>query len=356
MRLHELLARRREEILNRWAEAVGGSASGEQVSRLELKDRMPAYLDELIATLRSGGAPEPEGCSPSAREHGLQRLRLGFDIGEVVREYGALHVCILDKAISEGLPIEHAEARVVTKCLSRATSDAVTQYVAQRDAEVQRSAAERLGFIAHELRNPLASAQMSFDVIRRRPEARELRPMVVLGRALARLTAMVDDTLAHAWLKIGAPLHAQPVDLRFLVEEIQSDVAVQAEEKGIRLSAMVEPMVLQADPRLLSSAISNLVRNAVKFTPEGGTVSTRACKRDERVLIEVEDECGGLPPGKTEELFGAGVQAGEDRSGFGLGLAITRQAAESHNGMVKVRNLPGKGCVFTLDLPALQPT
>ncbi|HEX9102683.1 MAG TPA: HAMP domain-containing sensor histidine kinase, partial [Polyangia bacterium] len=71
-------------------------------------------------------------------------------------------------------------------------------------------------------------------------------------------------------------------------------------------------------------------------------------------VIEVQDQCGGLPPGKTEELFSPFVQKGADRSGFGLGLAIARQAAESHHGTVKVANLPGVGCVFTIDLPVSQ--
>jgi hypothetical protein len=68
--------------------------------------------------------------------------------------------------------------------------------------------------------------------------------------------------------------------------------------------------------------------------------------------VEVEDECGGLPEGKAEELFTPFVQRGADRSGFGLGLAITKHAAEAHHGTVQVSNLPGKGCIFMLSLPS----
>lgn len=118
------------------------------------------------------------------------------------------------------------------------------------------------------------------------------------------------------------------------------------------MTVNAEPVVLQADPRLLSSAVSNLVRNAIKFCRPSGTVAVRSWQHEGRILIEVEDECGGLPPGKSEELFSPFVQKGADRTGFGLGLAIARQAAESHDGTIKVRNLPGHGCVFVLDLPA----
>ena len=71
----------------------------------------------------------------------------------------------------------------------------------------------------------------------------------------------------------------------------------------------------------------------------------------DRVLFDVEDECGGLPAGKVEELFAPYTQRGRDRSGVGLGLSICLKAARANRGEVGVRDLPGKGCVFTLDLP-----
>ena len=108
--------------------------------------------------------------------------------------------------------------------------------------------------------------------------------------------------------------------------------------------------MIQGDARLLHSTLSNLIHNAVKYTREGGRVTVRGRSVDDRVVIEVEDECGGLPEGKIEELFNPFVQAGADRTGFGLGLAIAKQAAEAHAGAIRVHSLPGKGCVFTLDL------
>ena len=71
----------------------------------------------------------------------------------------------------------------------------------------------------------------------------------------------------------------------------------------------------------------------------------------DRVVIEVEDSCGGLPPGRAEELFSPFVQTASDRTGLGLGLTIARRAAVRLGGQLTVQDLPGKGCVFTLDLP-----
>jgi signal transduction histidine kinase len=93
------------------------------------------------------------------------------------------------------------------------------------------------------------------------------------------------------------------------------------------------------------------MHNACKFTLMGGNVFLRASTSAERVLIEVGDECGGLPPGKAGELFGAFQQRGENRSGLGLGLFISRKGIEANAGRLGVKDVPGHGCVFTIDLP-----
>jgi signal transduction histidine kinase len=102
---------------------------------------------------------------------------------------------------------------------------------------------------------------------------------------------------------------------------------------------------------VLRSALSNLIRNAIKFSPAERVVHVRAKHADGRVVFEVEDACGGLPPGTAEKLFAPHVQVGTDRSGFGLGLAIAKLAATAHEGEIRVHDLPGHGCVFVIDLP-----
>jgi signal transduction histidine kinase len=87
-----------------------------------------------------------------------------------------------------------------------------------------------------------------------------------------------------------------------------------------------------------------------KFSRRNGTVSLLARAVGEQVLIEVEDECGGLPAGKAEELFRPFEQSSTDRSGLGLGLSISRRAVQANDGTLEVRSVPGKGCVFTISL------
>jgi len=98
-----------------------------------------------------------------------------------------------------------------------------------------------------------------------------------------------------------------------------------------------------------------LLHNAFKFTRRHGHVSLKASSTEERVIIEVADECGGLPPGKADELFLPFEQRSPDRSGLGLGLSISRKSVEADGGQLRVRDVPGVGCVFTIDLPRLPP-
>jgi len=113
--------------------------------------------------------------------------------------------------------------------------------------------------------------------------------------------------------------------------------------------------MVSGDWQILAAALANLLQNAFKFTPVNGHISLTVHAESDRVLFDVEDSCGGLPSGRIEDLFQPYSQRGADRSGVGLGLAICQRAAQANGGELRVRNLPGKGCVFTLDLPRKAP-
>ena len=108
---------------------------------------------------------------------------------------------------------------------------------------------------------------------------------------------------------------------------------------------------LDVDERLVRSALGNLLRNGVKYTSPGGVVELRGHIANGRAVLEVEDCCGGLEPGKVEKAFAPFVRLDSNQSGFGLGLAIAKQAVDAHGGSIRAQNLPGKGCIFVLELP-----
>jgi signal transduction histidine kinase len=178
----------------------------------------------------------------------------------------------------------------------------------------------------------------------------------LLERSHARLQDLIDRSLADVRLDAGLQ-NLERVPVRGLIEEVEIDASMVAQALGLQVTTMsVDPsIIVEADRQILAAALANLVQNALKFTHPGTTVSIRASTTTDRVLIEVEDECGGLPPGKVEDLLRPFVQKGTDRTGLGLGLAICRRAVKAIAGQLHIRDLPGKGCVFTIDLPKQPP-
>jgi signal transduction histidine kinase len=208
--------------------------------------------------------------------------------------------------------------------------------------------------VAHELRNCLSATTMAFSMLRKGSVAVNGSVGDVVARNLRRLTALVDRTLVEVRMDSGNE-YRQPVALWRLLEEAECDGALEAEAHhlGLSVASAERGIYVNVDPHILSGAVANLMSNAFKFTRKGGHVSLKTSATDARVLIEVEDQCGGLPPGKAEELFDAFEQRGADRNGLGLGLFISRKGIEACSGTLRVRDLPGTGCVFTIDLPRL---
>jgi signal transduction histidine kinase len=174
----------------------------------------------------------------------------------------------------------------------------------------------------------------------------------MLTRNLTTLRQLTDQVLTADRLTTHIPLKREWFDLRALLDQTVTENRLTAEQRHIQV-VMHAPAELgfSGDQRLLRSAIDNVLGNAIKFSHEGTEISVRAGRHGGAITIEVEDSCGGLPDGNAKELFEPSVQRGDNRTGFGLGLAIVKQALEAHSGRVSVRNLPGKGCVFSLELP-----
>ncbi|HEY8041083.1 MAG TPA: HAMP domain-containing sensor histidine kinase [Polyangiaceae bacterium] len=357
MTLHEELRARREEVMARWKASVQGTIAPESMLPFELVDHLPAFLAEIVSALRDDAGlpagPSPEE-SATAAEHGQQRLRLGFSLDAVVREYGAMRDAIVATARDAGVQMTFRELHVLSDGIIAGIAKAVTEYTRQRDAELMRQANEHFAFIAHELRNPLSSAILAFALLKKQGLIpTQGHPVVALERGLKSTSDLVEQTLRVARIASGIELRRQPTTLKALFEESEVGALSEAAEKTIELRLTVDgDGPIAVDRRLVCSALGNLLRNAVKYSNAGGVVEVRGVVDAGRVTIEVEDCCGGLPPGKVEEAFAPFVRMDERQSGFGLGLAIAKQAADAHGGSIRVQNLPGKGCIFVLDLPA----
>lgn len=354
MPLHDVLALHRDLVIERWKNTVQGTFAPTAMPALEIVDHIPKFIREIIAALRADAGLQLEAeDTATAAGHGAQRLRLGFSLDSVVREYGALRDAIVATANEAGAELTLRELQVLFDCIVDGIARATTEYAQQRDAELSRHANEHFAFIAHELRNPLNSASVSFQLLTEQGVLQPDHPLVgSLDRGLRRTIELVDQTLTTAQIASGIHLRPKWTTLKALFTDVEMGSVAQATAKGITLRVNLEQDErLYVDVRLIESALGNLLRNAVKYTATNSTVELRGRIVNNRAVIEVEDCCGGLPPGKVEEAFAPFVRLDQRQSGFGLGLAIAKQATDAHGGSIRVQNLPSKGCIFVLELP-----
>jgi signal transduction histidine kinase len=358
-KLHHVITSNRTEVLRDWMSRFPRGATDESITPVEIIDHVPQYLDELTDTLRLGDdlASTDIDRSSTPGKHGVQRFRLGFDLDAVVREYGTLQRCIVEAAKREGVQISVDEYAVLGESISIGIADAVTQYSRQRDAELRRQANEHFAFVAHELRNPLASVQLALDLMKKRQLLPATPLSELMSRGLARTRDLIESALNLTRNDHRIELRRDRFRLGPLVAEAVAESEIAAQHQQVRIDVQVqEDAEIEADQRLIRSALSNLISNAVKFTHQGTSVRVSCTVTDDRVAIDVDDGCGGLPDGAVERMFAPFVQVGSDRSGFGLGLAIAKQAIEAHGGTLHAANHPGEGCTFSIDLPRRLPS
>jgi signal transduction histidine kinase len=352
--LSDFLKEHRDELVDRCREKVA-ARTAPRPSERELEHGVPIFLDQLTRALRSEQCAS-EAMTATAALHGGDLLRHGFTVAQVVHDYGNACQAITELAIERRVAITTEDFRALNQCLDNAIAEAVTAYGRQRELDLSTLGAqretERMGSLAHELRNLLNNATLAFDALRDGSFGIRGSTGAVLGRSLISLRDLVNHSLAEVRLNAGIE-RRERVLLTEFVEEVEITAVMEAKGRGHELTvAPVAPgLAVEADRHLLASIVGNLLQNAFKYTRPHGHICLRVTANGGRVLVDVEDECGGLPPGKAEELFAPFSQRNADRSGLGLGLSISLRAARALGGEVRVRDFPGKGCVFTLDLP-----
>src|SRR2546423_2870513 len=363
--LHEFLTANRDTLVARCVAKVA-KRRPPAATTAELTHGIPLFLAQITETLRSeaaSGAVDPgktrkaTEMGASAAAHGDELQKKGFTVDQVVPDYGYRCQAVTELAVEQDAPIAVAEFRTLNRCLDNAIADAVTRFGNEHEASIRDSAAqdanERLGILAHELRGKLNVAFLAVEAIKRGTAGIAGATSAALDRSLMAMRDIIDRSFAEVRLGAGLPPPRERILIRGLLEEVQIFAGVQAGAKGLVLA--VEPgetgLAIDADRHTIASAVSNLVQNAIKFTPSGGHISIRAQGSNGRVLIDIEDECGGLPSGSREELVRPFVQRSSNRTGLGLGLSISQRGVEANGGKLYVRNRPRTGCVFTIDLP-----
>jgi signal transduction histidine kinase len=371
--LHEFLTQHRSELIARCRAKVA-QRTPERAGDADRAHGIPNFLDQVIRTLRveqsphplqsrkisgpsGGGGPILSEISESATLHGRELLKDGFSIEQVVHDYGDLCQAITDLAFEKDVQIDIDEFRTLNRCLDNAIATAVTEFSYLHDFDLAdqqfHALNERLGFFAHELRNLLGAATLAVAAIKAGNVGVAGATGAVLDRSLVGIRNLVDRSLSEVRVTAGLPAHHRRFSLAEFIAEVKAAAMLEADVRECKLTvSVVDPrLAVEADRDLLLAAIGNLLQNAFKYTKPRSEVTLHAYSSADRVLIDVQDSCGGLPPGDPERMFQPFVQAGTDRSGLGLGLSISRRSVAANDGLLSVRDVPGSGCVFTIDLP-----
>jgi signal transduction histidine kinase len=238
--------------------------------------------------------------------------------------------------------------RVVTDEVARATLSRM-----YKEAEQTIDAREQvLKIVSHDLRNPLHTISMSASLLLELPLPLEQQSAYFrrIKRAGERMNRLIQDLLDVAKLEAGrVGIDARQIEVAPLVREAHEMLAPLASEKGIQLDAAVEDAlpVIRADAGRVMQVISNLVGNAIKFTPAGGRIVIRAEAEPEGVCFSVSDTGQGIPPEQLAHIFGEFWQANPaDRRGIGLGLTIAKGIVDAHGGRIWVESRVGEGTTF----------
>jgi len=219
--------------------------------------------------------------------------------------------------------------------------------------EAARAREEMMAVVSHDLRNPLNTIHMSAGLLLDAGEERRsdnVKSLERIRRASGQMEAMIEDLLDASSIEAGQfSVHPTRREISELVFEARDMLQPLCDEKSIRMECVLDNDVSEVsiDVRQMQRVFSNLVGNAIKFTPEGGTIIIRATERGKDVVLSVSDTGPGIPPDELPHVFDRYWQARDgDRRGSGLGLAIAKGIVEAHGGRIWVESGEGGGTTF----------
>jgi PAS domain S-box-containing protein len=314
--------------------------SAEELFQCAAADAMGAPLDRFIPDLQLAAAHSPAGAL---------RQRLEVDAARA----GGAHVPI-EVSVSEVVVHDRRLFTVIARDVSE------RRRIEAELREADRRKDEFLGMLAHELRNPLAAITGAGEVLHQAfAEPRAQKLINVVRRQSRALARMVDDLLDVSRVTLGKiRLSVEPLVLNQVATRVADNVRDEVARAGLEFEVRVdaESIWLLGDATRLEQVLTNLLTNAVKFTPPGGRIMLDVGREGESALVRVRDTGIGMDPALVTRVFDLFVQGdtslARSKSGLGIGLALVRQVVALHGGEVWARSEgPGTGSEFVVRLP-----
>ena len=368
-RLAALLREHREELIQKWTERVMrdprlGQAS--QLSGPDLYDHIPDIIDDLVRVLEASEASEASGrglgTSEAAKEHARHRLAKGFSLAEALREFSHFRAALVDMCTAEGVMLTGEPAELVHATLDENMITGASEMERAELATLEQEAAFRerfVGIVGHDLRSPLQSIRFAVDVLLKREETTQDQGRV-LRRAAAsaeRMTRMIHDLLdlTRARLGSGIPVEHEPTHLLDVCGQVVDELSVIHPGRRLELDA---PGAVRGDcdRDRIAQVVSNLVGNALKFSPPGAPVRIVLREQDGEALVSVHNQGAEIPPEFLPHLFDPFWRGHPEKSpssddSLGLGLFIVKKIVEAHAGSIDVTSTRAGGTTFRVRLP-----
>lgn len=393
-RLGRLILDSTDDLIHRWqARAVLEQPAASRMHHNALCDHLPQLLAAIARRLQAQRDTPPDAALLADR-HGQQRWESGWSLTELVRDYQILRLVLIE-FLEDALrrPLDAREAIAVGLELDDAIMESVNAYVrhseqairedARRQADrdrLMRDAIEEglvreaeslkagdrrknefLALLGHELRNPLGAMANAVALTEVLPphEPDYQQAAGVLKRQLRQMERLVDDLLDISRIARGViELKLQPVELVAALRQAAEAVRLLAEQRGQHLQLRLpdERSYVMADPSRLEQIITNLLVNAVKYTPAGGSISCGIDAAQGRALLRVSDDGIGISPDLLPHIFDMFMRAEQAarraEGGLGLGLTLVRNLVEIHGGTIQAFSEgTGQGSEFVVELP-----
>jgi len=311
------------------------------------RDLQGERVHGLIHHTRQDGSEHPESECPARLSAGSGvTVRIMDEI--LWRKDGtSFPVQLIVSPMTDGLEVRGVVLTFTDMTEMRAAEDALREAVQARD--------EVLAVVSHDLRNPVGTIAAAAELLGEPgiPAERQTENLDIIQRSADRINRLIQDLLDVAQIEAGRlSVRSDALDLSEVIEDVVSQARLQASFKNIHVVSEVPESLpsVEADRDRVLQVLANLIDNALKFTPDGGSVTVSASPALEGVSIAVADTGPGIAPEERDHLFDR-FWKGHRASGAGLGLAIVKGILQAHGADIRVDTEVGSGSVFSFTLP-----
>ena len=315
--LADLIENHKEAIIEDWLARIRPLLAAENLSNPELVDDVPDFLDELVERIRdidrphswSEGIHTEEQMEHTAKTHGQQRFHVGFDIVEVVKEYGILREVVSDLAERENVHLTGKGGQVVHFAFNQGLAAAAYAFQKEKENEMRQRRRQYLSFVMHDLKTPLNAIVVAAQVIEDQVDDAKLVAEMngIILRSAEKLDEELQKTIQIAKTNIADEtnqLMPRNFELWPVVQSVIEEFRVLASVDKTSIHNLVpSTMTIYADALAMKSVFRNLLSNALKYAPGGKVVIGVSTSRKDQVDIWVRDNGKGIPKPRIDQLF-----------------------------------------------------